>query len=70
MSPKLGAHMSAAGGVSKAFGRGQSIGCETMQIFTRNQNRWDSKPLDPAEIERWHVAAQEIGIAPAISHAS
>jgi deoxyribonuclease-4 len=70
MSPKLGAHMSAAGGVSKAFERGRSIGCDTMQIFTRNQNRWDSKPLDPAEVERWHAAAQETGIAPAISHAS
>lgn len=70
MSPKLGAHMSAAGGVSKAFARGQSVGCETIQIFTRNQNRWESKPLDPAEIERWHAAAAETGIAPAISHAS
>ena len=70
MSPKLGAHMSAAGGVSKAFGRGHSIGCETMQIFTRNQNRWDSKPLDPDEILRWQAASQETGIAPVISHAS
>lgn len=70
MSPILGSHVSAAGGVSTAFGRGQSIGCQTMQIFTRNQNRWDSKPLDPAEIEKWHAAAAETGIAPSISHAS
>ena len=52
MTLKLGAHMSAAGGVSKAFERGQSIGCDTIQIFTRNQNRWDSKPLDPADVAR------------------
>ena len=70
MSPKLGSHVSAAGGVSKAFERSRSIGCQTMQIFTRNQNRWDSKPLDPAEIEKWHVAAAETSIAPVISHAS
>ena len=70
MSLKLGSHVSAAGGVSKAFERGQSIACQTIQIFTRNQNRWDSKPLDPAEIEKWHAAAAETGIAPAISHAS
>jgi len=62
--------MSAAGGVSKAFGRGQSIGCETMQIFTRNQNRWDSKPLDPGEVAAWHAAAAATAIAPVISHAS
>ncbi|HRX04504.1 MAG TPA: deoxyribonuclease IV [Anaerolineae bacterium] len=70
MSPLLGSHVSAAGGVSKAFGRGQSIGCQTIQIFTRNQNRWDSKPLDPSEIEKWHAAAAETGIAPSVSHAS
>ena len=70
MSPLLGAHMSAAGGVSKAFERGQSIGCQTIQIFTRNQNRWDSKPLDPGEIGRWQTAQGSSGIAPAISHAS
>lgn len=70
MSPKLGAHMSTAGGVSKAFERGQSIGCDTIQIFTRNQNRWDSKALDPEEIAKWHAAAAATGIAPAVSHAS
>lgn len=70
MAPKLGAHMSAAGGVSKAFERGQSIGCNTMQIFTRNQNRWDSKPLAPDEIARWQAAAAQTGIAPVIAHAS
>lgn len=70
MSPRLGAHVSAAGGVSKAFPRAQSIGCEAMQIFTRNQNRWDSKPLDPAEVGRWHALAAETGIGPTVSHAS
>jgi deoxyribonuclease-4 len=62
--------MSAAGGVSKAFARGESIGCDTMQIFTRNQNRWDSKPLDPAEIERWQAAAAASPIQPVVSHGS
>jgi deoxyribonuclease-4 len=70
MAPRLGAHVSAAGGVSRAFQRGQSIGCHTMQIFTRNQNRWAGKPLDPAEIERWHAAAAASEIAPVVSHAS
>lgn len=70
MSPKLGAHMSTAGGVSKAFARGQSIGCAAMQIFTRNQNRWDSKPLDPGQIAAWYEAATETGIAPVVSHTS
>lgn len=70
MTPRLGAHVSAAGGVSKAFERGQSIGCQAMQIFTRNQNRWDAKPLDRTEVERWQAAAAESGVAPVVAHAS
>ncbi|MEI2691128.1 MAG: deoxyribonuclease IV [Anaerolineae bacterium] len=61
---------SSAGGVSKASERGHSIGCDTIQIFTRNQYRWASKPLDPAEIERWRAASQETGIILVVSHAS
>lgn len=68
--PRLGAHVSAAGGVSRAFKRGQSLGCQTMQIFTRNQNRWASKPLDPAEVERWRAAAAATDIRPVFAHAA
>ena len=42
----LGAHMSVSGGLSTAFDRAQSIGINTMQIFTKNQNRWEQKPAD------------------------
>ncbi len=68
--PLLGAHMSVAGGVSKALERGQSIGCDTIQIFTRNNNRWVSKPLDPDEIERFHQQVKATGIWPVFSHAA
>ena len=37
----LGAHMSVAGGLSKALERARSIGTNTTQIFTKNQNRWE-----------------------------
>ena len=70
MPPRFGAHVSTAGGVSKAFERAASIDCDTMQIFTRNNNRWVSKPLDPKEIERWHELAGEMDIRPVVSHAS
>ena len=66
----LGAHMSAAGGVSKAFERAQSIGINTMQVFTKNQNRWQQKPTAEAEIARWFEWSQETGIGPVVSHAA
>lgn len=68
--PLLGAHMSVAGGVSKALERGQSIGCDTVQIFTRSNNRWASRPLDPAEVERFHQRVKETHIWPVFSHAA
>jgi len=67
---RLGAHMSVAGGVSKAFERAQSIDCRTMQIFTRNQNQWKCKPLETTEIARYHEWAQRTGITPVVAHAS
>jgi len=70
MSPRFGAHMSTAGGVSKAFDRAESIGCATMQIFTRNNNRWATKPLDAKEIERWHARWQKSDVHPIVSHSS
>lgn len=66
----LGAHMSVAGGLSSAFERAQSIGIHTMQIFTKNQNRWQQKPAAPEEIEHWFEAQRETGITPVTSHAA
>jgi deoxyribonuclease-4 len=66
----LGAHMSVAGGLSKAFDRAQSIGINTMQVFTKNQNRWEQKPASSDDIARWFEAQKETGISPVVSHAA
>jgi deoxyribonuclease-4 len=50
----LGAHMSIAGGVHRALERAQSISCEAVQIFTRNQLRWYSPALQDEEILHFH----------------
>jgi len=55
----LGAHMSIAGGVDKAIGRGLAIGCTAIQIFVKNNNQWSSKPLEQNEINRFLAARQE-----------
>ena len=67
---RIGAHMSVAGGVSKAVDRAALHGCEALQIFTKNANRWQSKPLEPVEIKRFRGRLDETAIAPAVSHAS
>src|SRR6186997_370298 len=67
---RIGAHMSVAGGVCKAVDRAVVHGCESLQIFTKNANRWQSPALDGAEIRRFRSRLEETGIAPAVSHAS
>jgi deoxyribonuclease-4 len=67
---RIGAHMSVAGGVSKAVERAVVHGCEALQIFTKNANQWLGKPLHPNEIRLFRRRIEESGIRPAVSHAS
>ena len=67
---RIGAHMSVAGGVSKAVERAVVHGCEALQIFTKNANRWVSPPIDPAEARAFRRRIGETGIAPVVSHGS
>ncbi len=66
----LGAHVSTAGGLEKAPGRGREIACDAIQIFTRNQRTWNVKPLDPGEIRAFRRAREKEGIRKVVSHAS
>src|ERR1700752_4979846 len=62
--------MSVAGGVSKAVDRPVAHGCEALQIFAKNANRWRGRPLDADEIRRFRRRMEENGISPAVLHAS
>ena len=54
--PRLGAHMSIDGGLHLALERGHSIGCETIQLFTRNNVRWKANPRTEEELkDRWDM---------------
>ena len=67
---RIGAHMSVAGGVSKAVDRAVIHGCEALQIFAKNANRWVGPPLDAAEVKRFRARVDDSGITPVVSHAS
>ena len=70
MGMRIGAHMSVAGGVSRAVERALVHGCEALQIFTKNASQWLGKPLDPAEVRRFRSRIDQTGITPVVSHAS
>ena len=66
----LGAHISAAGGLSRAVERGEALGCEAIQIFTRNPLQWSSKKLSDSETEAFRRALLESSLRSVVSHAS
>jgi deoxyribonuclease-4 len=68
--PLLGAHMSIAGGVSQSLGRGNQIGCECIQIFTRSSRQWAAKPYPAEEVEAFKQARKESGIQMVVAHDS
>ena len=67
---KFGAHMSISGGLHKAFARGETAGCETLQIFSKNQQQWRAKPLTDNDVALFKAEQQRSGCAPVIVHDS
>jgi deoxyribonuclease IV len=68
--PLLGAHMSIAGGVSESIGRGKSIGCDCIQIFTKSSRTWKNKPYSEEEIAAFKRSLRESEIGCVIAHDS
>jgi deoxyribonuclease-4 len=61
--------MSIRGGLDKAIERGQSIGCQTIQLFLRNSSRWRANPRTPEELALYQEVLAQSGIAPVVAHA-
>ena len=61
--PRLGAHLSAAGGVSRAAAAAGALGCRALQLFLRPPARWAAPPLAAAEAAAFSRAAQAADLA-------
>ncbi len=70
MSWRFGSHVSVAGGLDRGVARGVDLGCDCLQIFTKNANRWVAKPNPPEAITSFRFAADGAGLTEVISHAS
>ncbi|PAA70566.1 hypothetical protein BOX15_Mlig014205g1, partial [Macrostomum lignano] len=68
----LGAHVSVAGGLHRAFANARAIGADSLALFVRNQRRWESKPLLPEEAAEFQSAMRSSGFKPeaALPHGS
>ncbi len=70
MNQLLGAHTSTAGGVSKAILLAEKLGFNAIQIFSKNNNRWDAKPLDLNEVEKFKSLWEKSNIGFIVVHDS
>ncbi|GAA5190859.1 deoxyribonuclease IV [Ferrimonas gelatinilytica] len=61
----VGAHVSASGGVENAPLNAAKIGANAFALFTKNQRRWQAKPLTGANIEKFRVNCEQHGFTPA-----
>lgn len=66
----LGAHISISGGVNLAPERAFSLGCEALQIFTKNQRQWFSKELDEDTIKTFKENIKQFKIKKVVVHDS
>ena len=68
--PRLGAHMSTAGGLPRALDRAVATGCNAIQIFSKSSSQWRGRPLQADETSHFRRRAVETGIGPNVAHAS
>jgi deoxyribonuclease IV len=68
--PRLGAHMSIAGGLPRAVDRARASRCEALQIFTKSAGQWRARPLPAEEVAEFRRRVEASGIHPVVAHNS
>jgi deoxyribonuclease IV len=65
----LGAHVSAAGGISKAIDRIEEIGGNAVQVFTQSPRMWKPTEHAPEEIRRFRKRRRQARVRHVACHA-
>ncbi len=66
----IGAHVSTSGGVYNAIENGEILGCNAIQIFSRNQRQWDQPALSSQEICRFREQWKDSRLRCIVAHNS
>jgi deoxyribonuclease-4 len=69
-NPRIGAHMSIAGGVHLSVERAKALKCRAFQIFTKNSNQWQSKEIPEEDAEEFRRRVGAGGYTHVIAHDS
>jgi len=67
---KIGFHISIGGSIDRAIDRAVAMGCNTLQMFSRNPRGWRSRKLDSEAVKSFRVKLKESEIWPVFIHTS
>jgi deoxyribonuclease IV len=68
--PKIGFHAPIAGGLQNALLKARSLGCDAVQIFSRNPRGWKARPLEAEEVANFKRVRADSGIKTIAVHAN
>lgn len=57
----FGSHLSIAGSMVNALHNAERLRFDTVQVFTKNQQQWKVRPLDPAVVRDWKAKVAALG---------
>ena len=66
--PKIGFHAPIKGGLHNALIVAREIGCDTVQIFSRNPRGWMAKPLTAADVALFKTTRRTTKLSPVAIH--
>jgi len=67
---RLGAHVSTAGGIQTAPGRGRAIGATAIQVFTKTPSQWKEPALSEESVREFQRNLDSSDIRTVVSHDS
>ncbi len=65
---RIGFHVSIAGKIYESVDRAKALGCETMQIFSRNPRGWQAMRLDGKDVEEFKKRRRKERVFPLFVH--
>jgi len=68
--PRIGAHLSIAGGLPRAVDRAEASGCEALQIFTKSAGQWRARELPDEEVALFRRRVRQTPVRPVVAHNS
>jgi deoxyribonuclease-4 len=67
----FGSHLSISGSMVNALLEAETLGLDTVQVFTKNQQQWKVAPMDPGVVRGWRAHVERLGWrGRTVSHAS